>query len=187
MDSIQSSYTAIPNTANRRTVASATEQAGTAIDAVYADKGDNGVSVEDFLQLMITQLSNQDFMNPTDNSQFLSQMAQFSSMQQMQALAGYSKSNYTMSMLGKEVTLTKMSIGGHASQISGIVEKVSLDNNDYKIIVNGTSYDLDQIISAKPGKDPTDDMPEAFAKAVADALSADGMGSDSASDALAGD
>jgi flagellar hook assembly protein FlgD len=179
MDSILNSYTAFSNTANRRAVASETERSGAAIDAVYADKGDNGVSVEDFLQLMITQLSNQDFLNPTDNSQFLSQMAQFSSMQQMQALAGYSKSNYTMSLLGKEVTLTKMSIGGHASQISGIVEKVSLDNNDFKIYVNGMSYDLDQIVSAKPGKDPSADMPEAFAKAVANALSSDGTDSDS--------
>jgi len=173
MASILNSYAAFSNPSKLQAVAAATEARGTAIDAVYADQSDKDVSVEDFLQLMITQLSNQDFLNPTDNSQFLTQMAQFSSMQQMQTLAGYSKSNYTMSLLGKEVVLTKYSVGGNASQVTGIVERVSLANDDFKILVDGTFYGLDQVISVNSGKDAAADLPEALAKAVAEALSAD--------------
>jgi len=39
-----------------------------------------------FLQLLVTQLKNQDPLSPTDNTQFVSQMAQFSSLESMQNL-----------------------------------------------------------------------------------------------------
>ena len=38
---------------------------------------------QDFLQLLTTQLQNQDPLNPTDSTQFVSQLAQFSSLEQM--------------------------------------------------------------------------------------------------------
>lgn len=41
---------------------------------------------DDFLKLLITQMQNQDPLSPMDNSQFLAQMAQFSSLEQMQNL-----------------------------------------------------------------------------------------------------
>ena len=39
---------------------------------------------EDFLNLLVTQMKNQDPLNPMDNSQFASQLAQFSSLEQLQ-------------------------------------------------------------------------------------------------------
>jgi len=130
-----------------RAVAAATETKGSAIDAVYADESEKEVKLDDFLQLMITQLTNQDFMNPTDDTEFLSQMAQFSSMQQMQNLAAYSKSNYMMSLLGKEVTVTKLSIGGKATKITGIVDRIAMDDEEMKICIGGNPYELSQIVS----------------------------------------
>lgn len=160
-------FTAMYNPRSRA-VASETESAGIDIDAVYADAKERNVSVDDFLQLMIAQLSNQDFMNPTDDSEFLTQMAQFSSMQQMQELAGYSKSNYMMSLLGKEVTLSKVSLGGNAIQMTGIVEKVSLNDEALKIFVEGASYDLSQIVSVQNQENIGSAMSEDLFKAVSD-------------------
>ena len=43
----------------------------------------SNVSTSEFLQLLVTQLQNQDPLDPMDNSQFLTQLATFSSMEQL--------------------------------------------------------------------------------------------------------
>ena len=89
-----------------------TNSSGKMYNAVFEDKDESDLSVSDFFNLMITQLTNQDFMNPVDDTQYLAQMAQFSTMQEMMDLCQYSKQNYVMGMLGQEVTVSNTKIGG---------------------------------------------------------------------------
>jgi hypothetical protein len=115
-------------------------------NAVFTDKKQNMVSVEDFLTLMVAQLKNQDFMNPVDDTQYVTQLAQFSAMQQMQELAAYSKSSYAATLVGKNVTAAKYSVSGALQKDTGAIEKISLVDNEYRIYVNGKSYTLEQIM-----------------------------------------
>ena len=39
------------------------------------------LGLQDFLKLMVAQLQNQDMMNPTSDTEFIAQLAQFSSLQ----------------------------------------------------------------------------------------------------------
>lgn len=114
-------------------------------NAVFQDEEDDSLSVNDFLNLMITQLTNQDFTNPVDDTQYLAQMAQFSTMQEMADLCKYSKQNYVMSMLGKEVTVSSNNIGGGSSAETGVVEKIAIEDNKYKVYVNGQAYDMSKV------------------------------------------
>ena len=48
----------------------------------------SGVNEEVFLNLLVAQLKNQDPMNPTDSTQFVSQLAQFSELEQVIGIRG---------------------------------------------------------------------------------------------------
>ena len=115
-------------------------------DAVFTDKKENSVSVDDFLSLMVAQMTNQDFMNPMDDTQFVTQLAQFSSMQMMQEMANYTKTSYVMSLVGKPVTAARISVGGELLKETGPVQKISLHNNEYAVWVNGKKFSLEQIM-----------------------------------------
>ena len=138
-----------------------TSSTGKTYNAVFGD--DNGdLSVNDFFEMMINQLTNQDFMNPVDDTQYLAQMAQFATMQEMMDLCQYSKQNYVMGMLGREVTVQKHEIGGDTTTVTGKVEKITVENDEYKIYVNGTPYDYNKVTAINEVSQTTEeDKPEA--------------------------
>ena len=121
-----------------------TSSTGKTYNAVFGD-GNSDLSVNDFFNMMINQLTNQDFMNPVDDTQYLAQMAQFSTMQEMMDLCQYSKQNYVMGMLGREVTVSKNEIGGETTSITGKVEKITVEDDEYKIYINGVPYDYNKV------------------------------------------
>ena len=51
-----------------------------------SDPAANGVSKDTFLKLLVAQIKNQDPLNPTDGTQFLTQLAQFSELEQVMAI-----------------------------------------------------------------------------------------------------
>ena len=111
------------------------------INAVFTSKKDNStLSAEDFLKLFVTQLKNQDFSNPMDNSEMMNQVTQLSNMQMMQQMAQYSKSSYAMSLVGKYVTASRYNVSGKLDTTTGMVDKVSLVGNEYVFYIDGKTY-----------------------------------------------
>lgn len=134
---------------------------GNVIDAVFADPNDQQVSVDDFLQLMISQLKNQDFMNPVDDTQYITQLAQFTSMQQMQEMAYNSKTTFLTSLVGKTVVAARMAVGGGVKRTEGVVDKISFVNNEFKFSIGDQTFDVNQIMEVKPEpKAPMQNAPE---------------------------
>lgn len=130
---------------------------GNQYNAVFTDKTDNAaMGPSDFMKLMVAQMQNQDFTNPMDNSQMITQMAQFSNMQQMQEMAAYSKSNYAMSMVGKNVTASRFTTAGELDTTTGPVQKVSMVDNEYILYVGGKKYTLAQVMAVQSGSTGTD-------------------------------
>ncbi|MDL2327168.1 fibronectin type III domain-containing protein [Ruminococcaceae bacterium OttesenSCG-928-A11] len=123
-----------------------TQVGGITVNTPY-ETGDGSVKVEDFLNLMIAQMTNQDFLNPADDSQYITQMAQFATMQSMQELSYYSQTNYASSLVGKTVTVATLGLGGSVSSETGVVTSLSLSNDEYLITVNGKQYSLSQIMN----------------------------------------
>lgn len=54
---------------------------------IVSDNTSSTLDKDDFLKLLVKQLQNQDPSNPMDNSEYIAQLAQFSSLEQMQNVA----------------------------------------------------------------------------------------------------
>ncbi len=104
---------------------------------------------EDFLKLLTVQLSNQDPLNPMEDTEFISQMANFTSLQQMSELSTsfkeFSAEQQRMSAaayLGREVTI--LPEGGE--ETIGTVSAVSRDEEGVvTVTINGNEYDIGDI------------------------------------------
>jgi flagellar basal-body rod modification protein FlgD len=140
----------------------AAEQAQTARDVSFFNKTlNNGrelkkiLNQEDFLNLLITQLKNQDPTQPMDDKESIAQMAAFSSLEQMQNmnknLDGVSKlmaKSQAYSLLGKYVE-----IGEGADAVQGVVQEVT-GGDAPQVLINGYYYDfadIKRVTNAQPG------------------------------------
>lgn len=63
-------------------------QTAAAASSSQAVAGDSLANREAFLQMLVAQIQNQDPLNPTDGVEFLSQLAQFSELEQMLGIRG---------------------------------------------------------------------------------------------------
>ncbi|MDR0322466.1 MAG: flagellar hook assembly protein FlgD [Treponema sp.] len=101
---------------------------------------------DDFLKILITQLSYQDPSSPMEDKQFIAQMAQFSTLEQMTAMAqDFSKltsmlmGNEASTALGKNVQITE-----GERDINGVVQAVTKGGAP-QVLVNGRFYAWEQV------------------------------------------
>ncbi len=101
---------------------------------------------DDFLKLLLAQLANQDPTNPMENTEFIAQMAQFSSLEQMTnmsteftKLASMITGSEAVSTLGKTVD-----IEAGEQTVSGTVE-AAVRGAQPQVKVGGVYYDMAQV------------------------------------------
>jgi flagellar basal-body rod modification protein FlgD len=109
---------------------------------------------DDFLKLLAVQFQAQDPMKPMEDTAFIAQMAQFSSLEQssamardMTALRSDQQRTVATSYLGHHVTVD-LGKGGIAS---GDVTAVDTSGPEPKIVVNGASHSLSAVLRVEPG------------------------------------
>ena len=101
---------------------------------------------DDFLKLLVTQLKYQDPSKPMEDTAFISQMAEFSALEQMtnmskgfENLASNLNSSFVLSLIGKDVEVTQ-----DASIVSGKISEVTLGVNP-RVNIEGSYYNIDNI------------------------------------------
>jgi len=112
---------------------------------------------EDFLKLLVTQLTTQDPLNPTGDIDFMTQMTQFSSLDQaqrmakeMSALRAEGSVGQANALLGRTVTLKNED----GTMAVGQVSSVKLQDGEPLILVNGRAYQLGQVMNIMPAPLP---------------------------------
>lgn len=98
--------------------------------------GKQTLDVNDFLKLLTVQLQNQDPQKPMEDTQFISQMASFSALEQSRDLSNSFKSFSSENLIGKMVNISDAN-----GKASGEVTAVTVSNGTPQLIVNGLAYD----------------------------------------------
>ena len=112
------------------------------------DKATNSASTQkdQFLQLLVAQMKYQDPLEPTSNTEYISQYATFSSLEQMQNMSATLTMGRANEMVGKQVVIHHQEGSAGATQeIEGIVDYVTYENNKAKVFVNGSAYSVDEV------------------------------------------
>ena len=110
-----------------------------------------------YMKLLITQLQNQNPLEPLDNNDMASQLAQFSQLQQLETMntsfadiLSTTERNYANSLIGKEISFESEGDAGIQEITSGIVEEV-INNLDGQtvLVIGDNTIALEDVISIK--------------------------------------
>lgn len=126
-----------------------------------------GMDKDAFLQLLVAQMKYQDPLEPTSNTEYISQYATFSQVEQMQNLAASMELYRASSMVGKLVNIETTDSTGETKQLQGVVEYVTYENNKAYVSVDGDLYSVDDVIAVVDETYQTAyDLAEAFLAAM---------------------
>jgi flagellar basal-body rod modification protein FlgD len=111
----------------------------------------------DYMKLLVTQLQNQNPLEPMDNNEMASQLAQFSQLQQLETMnssfvkvLAAAEHSYANSLIGKDVSFVGTTETGGADIFTGRVEQVYNDVDDQILLVVGDyTFGLEEVISVR--------------------------------------
>ena len=106
---------------------------------------------DQFLKLLVSQLQNQDPLDPVSDKDFIAQLSQLSSLQSLQSLDAnfgqvlrLQQLTSGTSLVGKTVTYTDTDGTTH----SGKVSAVAVNNGQFQLTVGNSTVALDKVTSA---------------------------------------
>lgn len=110
-------------------------------------KGTSELGKDAFLQLLVTQLQHQDPLSPQDNSEFVAQLAQFSSLEALQNLSASMSNNQALTLVGKPVVVEVGKSDGisETTTVAGYVEFVKMVDGKAMLSIKGELYKFDDL------------------------------------------
>ena len=139
-----SAASSVGNSSPAVPTATSSSAASSASSAASATNTLSSLSQSDFLQLLIAQMKNQDPTSPTSATDFMTELADFSTVEGMTSLnSSFTLQNMEQSanLIGKTVDYTDAS--GKAA--SGAVSSVVMNNGQVQLDINNTDVNLSQL------------------------------------------
>lgn len=106
---------------------------------------ESGMDKDAFLQLLVAQMKYQDPLEPTSNTEFISQYAQFSQVEQLQNMAASMDLQRASSLVGQQVRVKTINSSGDVNYEEGKVDYVTYENGKAFVSVKGDLYSIDDL------------------------------------------
>ena len=111
---------------------------------------------DDFLKLLVAQLQHQDPMQPTDNAEYMGQLAQFSTLEQITNVGKEMERLRTSSQVDQAVAMIGKNVGyllEDGTTATGVVDAVAIEDGEIHLKVGETQISPSDVISVRPGAD----------------------------------
>jgi len=118
-------------------------------------RGSSELGKEEFMKLLTTQMQYQDPLNPQSDQEFIAQLAQFSSLEQMQNLNSTFNNTSAYSLIDKYVEIEHSESNGETKSAQGIVDSVKINKNGAEVVIDGQSFDVADVYKVSS---PTDEQ-----------------------------
>ena len=97
---------------------------------------------DEFIKILVTQLTSQDPLSPQKDTEFVAQMAQFSAMESTRAMQTEIQTLRANSLIGHTVEVKV----DRSDNVIGDVSGVDSANGEPRIIIGGASYPVSDVL-----------------------------------------
>jgi flagellar basal-body rod modification protein FlgD len=106
----------------------------------------NGYDKDAFMQILVAQMKYQDPMQPTSNTEYISQYATFTQVEQLSNMANAMSLSRASEMVGKTVVVSQTNADtGKTTETEGVVDFVTYSGNKAYLNIGGTNYSIDDV------------------------------------------
>ncbi len=124
-----------------------TSMAGNTVASTKEKSSNSSLDKDAFLQLLVTQMQYQDPLEPTSNTEYMAQLAQFSSVEELQNLSSTFSTGQAMNLTGQYVILNVPDSTGEIKQVSGLVDYVTVTDGKAYFHIGDEYYSSDYLDS----------------------------------------
>ncbi len=105
-----------------------------------------GYDKDSFMKILVAQMKYQDPLEPTSNTEYISQYATFTQVEQLSNMASAMTMSRASEMVGKTVVISQFNEDtGKTTEVQGVVDFVTYSGNTAYLNINGTNYSADDV------------------------------------------
>ena len=110
-------------------------------------KGTSTMGKDQFLQILVAEMQYQDPLEPTTNTEWVSQMATFSQIEELQNMSGTFQKSQAQDLVGQIVIMATTDSAGETKYTSGSVQSVEIRPDGTYLSIDGYLYNMDDLYS----------------------------------------
>ena len=117
------------------------------IASQVSNKTKSDMNKDTFLQLLVAQMKYQDPLEPTSNTEYISQYATFTQVEEIQNMAASMELSRASSLVGQEVMIETKDDDGVTKSVQGKVDYVTYENGKAYVSIDESLYSVSDVTS----------------------------------------